>query len=39
MNTYCYIKECIKRKEFYFTALILNMAVDIVAFYIGWNLT
>ena len=38
MNTYCYIKECIKRKEFYFTALIINMAVDIICFYIGWNL-
>lgn len=35
MNTICYIKECIKRKEFYFNALILNMAVDAVAVYIA----
>ena len=26
-----------KRKEFYFNALILNMVVDVICFYIGWN--
>jgi hypothetical protein len=35
MNTYYYIRECVKRKEFYFNALILNMAVDAIVIYLA----
>jgi hypothetical protein len=35
MNTYCFIKECIKRKEFYPVALILNLAADALAVYLA----
>jgi len=35
MNTYCYIRECIKRKEFYLEWLIINMAVDALAVYLA----
>jgi hypothetical protein len=35
MNTYYFIRECIRRKEFYPVALILNLAVDAVAVYVA----
>jgi hypothetical protein len=35
MNTISYLRECIKRKEFYLSWLLINIAVDAIVVYLA----